>query len=664
MVNNILLVSDTTAGESQIESLLQENNLNIKIFKCTFKALSLRLKTTLFDLLLLEIGDSEILETLKKLKDKEITVPPVMLISDQLDDFNFEEAIELGVSDFIELPTDSKHIVNRIRFNLKFNLKTGSYGLKEGKALNRGMMDAIISYSPMIIYVLDYESKTPIYLNNRGLTLLEYSVEELDAMGNSFTEEIMYPEDLPGFFKHFNELGNLKIGETKEFEYRLVSKSGEIFWYKSKDYIFTVNEKGKPKRIIGIADNISAEKNIKKELLFFQKGLKTLNLISTDAHLNFEEKIQKALEFLTSYYQMEIGIISKIAGHNYTIKKVFSTMSNLELGEGDVFDLQNTYCDIVWKKKRVTAIHEMGKSKYSQLPCYQLFKLESYIGAPLVVNQKPYGTINFSSFQVGKTTFSTHEKELMVIFARWVASLLERKKYVDRLEKLNASKDRVLATVVHDLRNPLHNIKGLSYIIGQELLRGGDVSQFLNMVNESCDKADQLIKELLEIAELEDENFVMKKEEIELTDFIKTTVSALEDDIKAKKINLELKLPKESTPVIINRSKFSRVIENLVNNARKFTPENGKIKISLKKLKKEVEIKIADTGIGIPNELQPIIFDKFSRARREGLKGEASTGLGMSIVKQIVELHHGEIWLESRENIGSTFTIKVPRQAS
>jgi two-component system sensor histidine kinase VicK len=105
-----------------------------------------------------------------------------------------------------------------------------------------------------------------------------------------------------------------------------------------------------------------------------------------------------------------------------------------------------------------------------------------------------------------------------------------------------------------------------------------------------------------------------------------------------------------------------QVINNLISNAIKFTPDGGRIELAVAQEPGRVLISVADDGIGIPEALQPVLFERFTPARRSGLRGEKTTGLGMSIIKTIVGLHEGRIICQSTENEGSTFTIELPRR--
>ena len=112
--------------------------------------------------------------------------------------------------------------------------------------------------------------------------------------------------------------------------------------------------------------------------------------------------------------------------------------------------------------------------------------------------------------------------------------------------------------------------------------------------------------------------------------------------------------------VTVDETKFMQAINNLLSNALKFTRDDGSIMVHIEDKRETFLIKVQDNGIGIPADMQPFLFDKFTKARRPGIKGEPSIGLGMSIIKTIVEWHKGRIWFESTEGKGSTFFIEVP----
>ena len=131
--------------------------------------------------------------------------------------------------------------------------------------------------------------------------------------------------------------------------------------------------------------------------------------------------------------------------------------------------------------------------------------------------------------------------------------------------------------------------------------------------------------------------------------------------IKLKKITVNLKEPSQSAVALVNEFTLSKALENLIDNAISYSHDGGVIQMELERMEKEVIFKIADQGIGIPKEDQPSIFREFFRARNAVKKKNVGTGLGLFIVKNIVEGHGGKVWFTSEENKGSTFYVSIPR---
>lgn len=230
-----------------------------------------------------------------------------------------------------------------------------------------------------------------------------------------------------------------------------------------------------------------------------------------------------------------------------------------------------------------------------------------------------------------------------------------------RLEKLNTEKDRILYAVAHDLKNPLLNFKALLDLIKLGLVKQDEQEEVFRLMTRDCDHSTNLISELLELGRLEDDNYELQKNEIHLKRFLEKTLDQFKKNCIKKNITLIKSFDSKLKKVKINEQEFVRVVNNLISNAIKFTPAGGEIKVVSKYANDgKALIEISDTGIGISEELLPIIFDKFSKARRKGIEGEKSTGLGMWIVKHIIKLHDGKIIVKSKENEGTTFSILLP----
>jgi len=236
----------------------------------------------------------------------------------------------------------------------------------------------------------------------------------------------------------------------------------------------------------------------------------------------------------------------------------------------------------------------------------------------------------------------------------------DRKRYEENLIALNNSKDRILATVAHDLRNPISGIIGLCNMLEQKNPASENLF-YIDLIRRSSITALGIMEELLEVAEMESQNFQLERKKVCLNELILDVLEHFETDALEKRIDLSSSIPPKKLYAELNLKKFSRVLENLISNALKFTGEKGKVLVTLEEKQENVQIVVKDTGIGIPKELQHFLFEKFSRAKRFGLKGEKTHGLGMYITKQIVDMHGGTISFESKEHKGTSFFIHLKK---
>lgn len=216
-------------------------------------------------------------------------------------------------------------------------------------------------------------------------------------------------------------------------------------------------------------------------------------------------------------------------------------------------------------------------------------------------------------------------------------------------------KNEILGIVAHDLRNPLASVKMIASLLSMEEKMNAEDQENLQMINAACDKAVGIINDLLETAH-DDPQQDFDVIRTELNQFL---LKIVDEWVKGKNGLLNILYYENSTPVYvyINNEKMARVLDNLISNAIKFSKPDSHIEIRLRVDENKALIDVRDFGTGIPENLLPFIFDRFSRASRKGLRGEESVGLGLSIVQQIVTKHGGYINVNSVEGQGTTFTI-------
>jgi two-component system sensor histidine kinase VicK len=242
----------------------------------------------------------------------------------------------------------------------------------------------------------------------------------------------------------------------------------------------------------------------------------------------------------------------------------------------------------------------------------------------------------------------------------------ERKALEEKLQKAYDAQETVMHMVAHDLKNPIHNIKTLSSFLNKNVEELQTINlklkslTYISMIADACEKAYTIIQDLLFIGELESGKGSFEKETIDLKRFIEAQLPAYELNAQEKSITIHFHSPAEQVNAQINPEKLARVLDNLLSNAIKFTKDGGQISLSLQPKAQNIVLQVRDNGIGIPEKLQGSVFNRFTKANRQGTQGEETTGLGLFIVKHIVELHQGKIWLESQENEGTCFYVELP----
>lgn len=225
---------------------------------------------------------------------------------------------------------------------------------------------------------------------------------------------------------------------------------------------------------------------------------------------------------------------------------------------------------------------------------------------------------------------------------------------IKRLENLRS---QFVANVSHELKTPLTSIKGFSEtlrFVNDEKTR----IKFLDIINEEAERLTRLINDILSLSSLE-QNRELKTEEIDTVEETRRICDMLHQMAVAKSI--ELTLTASGTPILMgDRDNFNQMVINLVDNAIKYTEPNGKVKVRIEKSGGKLVLSVKDTGVGIPEEHLPRLFERFYRVDKSRDRAKGGTGLGLAIVKHIVLSMKGEIKVESEIGKGTTFTVSLP----
>ncbi len=231
---------------------------------------------------------------------------------------------------------------------------------------------------------------------------------------------------------------------------------------------------------------------------------------------------------------------------------------------------------------------------------------------------------------------------------------------ISYLKELDRLKSDFIHTVSHDLRSPLTAILGYTELIHRTGTLNPNQQEFLRRLQGSIQHMTTLVNDLLDLGRL-DAGFDTRREVVHLENVLKYSLDLFENQIKKKNIKLSVEISLNLKPLRANPIRIRQMLDNLIGNAIKYTPAEGRVYVSMSMQSEEIVLRVADTGMGIPPDEQARVFEKFYRASNV-VGREDGSGLGLAIVKSIVESHQGRVWVESIVGKGSAFIVLLPSQ--
>jgi histidine kinase len=229
----------------------------------------------------------------------------------------------------------------------------------------------------------------------------------------------------------------------------------------------------------------------------------------------------------------------------------------------------------------------------------------------------------------------------------------------EKLNQTESMRRRLIGDVSHELRTPLTAIKGSMEGLMDGILPAND--ETFQQIHAEADRLNRLVDDLQELSRVEARAYQLDIKSLDVSSLARTVTKRLAPHAEPKRITLDVELAPDLPHVLADEDRATQVLTNLMGNALQYTPENGTITLSAKQVDNEVQIAVRDTGIGIPPEHLPHIFDRFyrvdkSRSRNAG----GGSGIGLTIAKHLVEAHGGRIWAESAgEGQGSIFSFSL-----
>ena len=290
----------------------------------------------------------------------------------------------------------------------------------------------------------------------------------------------------------------------------------------------------------------------------------------------------------------------------------------------------------------------------------------SLLAVPLKIKERRIGVLEAINKEEGNT-FGQEDIEVLTALAAQAAVSIESARLVEalreayeRLGKLDQLKSDFIAIASHELRTPLSLILLYAAVLQEQL--GEEAGQQLEAVLRAANHLKDIIGTMLNLRFLETGQMDVISTLFDLRTVIQEACKDNGPIAESNGVLLGTDLPDDEVPVQADKEKMRVVLDNLISNAIKFTPANGRVEVTLCGRGDEVEIVVSDTGIGIPQEELERIFDRFYQVEDHMIRRHGGMGLGLAIVKGLVELHGGRVWAESASGQGSRFVVVLPAQ--
>ena len=373
----------------------------------------------------------------------------------------------------------------------------------------------------------------------------------------------------------------------------------------------------------------------------------------------------------------------------YSEQQTFHNRVTIGFSEGkipEVISELEKNADILGSLQSGNSLSSFNSSKSRRESIIQIFNTEHFVFAPIVAQKGILGLV-FVGNQSNASPITQGDEEIISILASLIGQTLENARFFEEVfrsrqileskiqdrtkqlelalaevQNISKTKSEFISAVSHELRTPLTSIKGYASILMEGKLGNipDRVLERLGKINTHSDKLVNLINQLLDISRIESGRVEMKLTKCSLPDVIAAVHDLLTPQLKEKNIQWSTNLDESIPDMLLDDTQVDRIFINLISNAIKFTPENGKISVNAQLDNTIVTVEISDTGIGISQEDIVRLFDEFYRVDNQINQNVKGTGLGLPLAKKIVEAHGGKMWITSKLNEGTTFYFTLP----
>jgi len=468
----------------------------------------------------------------------------------------------------------------------------------------------------------------------------------------------IHPDDRPRVEAEYARL--LETRDAQQIEFRII-RDGRVRWLHREGRVI-YDDAGRPLRVAGITWDITERKRAEEALLWHMRRSELLSetaaqlLASEDPQRLADELCNKVMTFLDcdlffNYLVDEEACrlrLNACAGVPAELTPSFEWL-----------DLDAAVCGCVASRRERIIAEDIQNDSDPRTELVKSLGIQAYCCHPLLHQDRVIGTLSFGARS--RAYFSADEIAVMKAVTDLVAIAMRRGETEQALREADRRKDEFLATLAHELRNPLAPIQNALHILRKKHGPEYPDARLLDMMQRQVGHLIRLVEDLLEVSRISRGKIELRKEFVILQTILSDALETCQPLIDKKAHQVIANMPDEPIWLFGDPVRLTQIVANIVNNAAKYTPPGGRIEVEAEREGDKLVLHVRDNGVGISGDMMPRVFDLFAQTDGQIRLSEGGLGIGLALVRSLVELHGGRVHARSAGvGRGSEFTLTLP----